>query len=137
MKYARSARPVEPVAEERGDLYTYGGNDLPSTEGGYRYDQDAQPEYQETDEGYARYDDGYASYDEGYEGYDDEAYADDQQWEPSYDEEAVYEDDQPQNHENGSAAAYDDSRFRRPVQDQEPQRPASRRSRRYRSDVDA
>jgi len=111
MKYARSARPAEPVAQE--DSYDNGN--------GYDYGYDEQG----YDNGYSDdygYDDGYAQYDEG-------AYADEnQQWEPMYEEEA-YGDEQPEDTDQ-AAAAYDDSMFRRP---QEEPVPTGRRSRRSRN----
>lgn len=152
MKYARSARPAEPMEpqpleeKEQDDQYIYGGDDLLAPDAYDRYDDGLQPEAGETEDYSEGYDDGYASYDDGYASYDDEAYADeayteeayteDQQWDSANDGE-FYDDDEPHSPENGSAAAYDDSMFRRPVEEPAPQRPAGRRSRRYRGNVDA
>lgn len=117
MKYARSARPAEPVAEEQY---------MPEDNACYD-DQAGQDAYDDS----AYYGEG--EY-ESYESYDDGYYAEDEnvQW----DEEAVYEDEEPQPEDNGSAAAYDDSMFRRPQEESEEPRAASRRTRRSRS-VDA
>lgn len=115
MKYARNARPIEPLPDE-----TYQQND-----------ELYQPPYDESS-----YDDANGAYDDGYAYEDDYApYDDAQQWDETddlpADENAVYEDEEPQD-DNGSAAGYDDSIFRRPADDEEEPRAASRRSRRAR-----
>lgn len=111
MKYARSARPAEPTPSED----EYATDDGYGDEYGY-------------DDSNGSYDDGYGGYDDGYAQYDENAYAeDDQQWEP------VYGEDDPQGADDDTdqaAAAYDDSMFRRP--DEEENTPAGRRSRRSR-----
>lgn len=122
MKYARSARPAEPVAqEETYDMY--GAADDANAYDDSQYISDAA--YDES------YDDDQA-YDDGYYAGEEE-----QQWEETYDETA-YEEEEPQPEDDGSAAGYDDSIFRRPQEDADEPRAASRRSRRSRaSGVDA
>jgi len=85
MKYARSARPAEPVEEEQPSA-------AEETAGEAYYDE------QQPDDGYA-YDDGYASYnDAGY-------YADDNDQQPAWND-AVYQDDEnAADNENAPAAA--------------------------------
>lgn len=107
LKYARNARPAEPVENELTD------DENPQPDG------DLPPE------------DGYAGYDDSDAGYEDAP-----QWEETYDD-GSYEDapqDDPQEEED-SAAYDDDSAFRRPQkeEDEKPPRAAARRSRRSRS----
>ena len=114
MKYARSARPAEPV-EQPDDGYDYEEADAPEA-----YDDSAYLSDSDYDENY----DAYEAYDDGYYAEDGDV-----QW----DEEGIYEDEEPQPEDNGSAAAYDDSMFRRPQEETEEPRAASRRSRRSRA----
>jgi len=106
LKYARSARPAEPLEEDSTD------------------DENPQPD------GDMPMDDGYVGYDDPAAGDDDAP-----QWEETYDD-ASYEDmpeeDGPQDGED--SAAYDDSAFRRPQEEKTEGRPraAARRSRRSR-----
>lgn len=114
MKYARSAIPAQPVEQpEEAD-------DQPE-DAEQPYDDSAYiSDYGDAYDGYdTEYDDGYYAGDE------------DAQWDENEDP-SVYEEDEPQPEDNGSAAAYDDSLFRRPQQDADGSRAASHRSRRLR-----
>lgn len=105
LKYARSARPAEPLENDSTD------------------DENPQPD------GDTPVDDGYVGYDEPAAENGDAP-----QWEETYDD-ASYEDmpeeDIPQDEED--SAAYDDSAFRRPQEETPEEQPrAARRSRRFR-----
>jgi len=107
MKYARSARPAEPVAYE----------ELPDAENVYQ-DENSAGTYEDDQTGYY---DSYGAYDEGYGAAEQEYYAQDEaQWEDAYVDTAY------------DTAAEDDSAFRRPEEDTEDQPRAGRRSRRFR-----
>lgn len=105
LKYARSARPAEPLESDSAD------DENPQPDG------DLPPE------------DGYVGYDDPDAGYEDTP-----QWEEAYDDGGYEEAPQDNPQEEEDSAAYDDSAFRRPQEetDEEPPRAASRRSRRAR-----
>lgn len=105
LKYARSARPAEPLESDSAD------DENPQPDG------DLPPE------------DGYVGYDDP-----DADYEDTPQWEEAYDDGGYEEAPQDNPQEEEDSAAYDDSAFRRPQEetDEEPPRAASRRSRRAR-----